>query len=96
MLEGMIYRHVPDVHAKRWFLPHAPAKLIYETVLHDCGVRRDRMYLEVFPRFGDVVSACVPVGIALAQQQGVLERGDDIVLVPVSAGMTAAVVQTTF
>jgi acyl-CoA:acyl-CoA alkyltransferase len=96
MLEDLIQRHVSDVHAKRWFFPHAPAKSIYETALHNCGVKRNCMYLEVFPRFGNVVSACVPVGIALAQQQGVLERGNEIALVPVSAGMTAAVVQTTF
>ncbi len=96
MLEDLIQRHVSNVHAKRWFFPHAPPKSIYDTALHNCGVTRDRMYVEVFPRFGNVVSASVPVGIALAQQQGVLEHGDNIVLVPVSAGMTAAVVQTMF
>jgi 3-oxoacyl-[acyl-carrier-protein] synthase III len=96
MSEELIQRTVPDVHAKRWFIPHAPAKPLCESILRNCGVKRDRMYLEVFPRFGNVVSACVPVAIALAQEQGVLDRGDQIVLVPVSAGMTAAVVQTAF
>ncbi len=51
------------------------------------------MFLDVFPRFGNVVSACIPVALGLAQEQGLLKRGDGMVFTPVSAGMVAACVQ---
>jgi 3-oxoacyl-[acyl-carrier-protein] synthase III len=96
MSEALIRSKIPEADSKRWYFPHAPAKTICEDVLRTCGVPRDRMYLEVFPRFGNVVSASVPLGISLAQEQGVLNRGDAIAMVPVSAGMVATVVQTVF
>ncbi len=96
MLTGLIPRVVPDILANRWYFPHAPGKTIYETGLGSCGVPRDRMYLDVFPRFGNVVSASIPLALGLAQEQGVLSRGDGIALVPASAGMVASVVQTVF
>ena len=96
LIGPLVQRTVPDPAAKRWYFPHAPSKTHYETLMPKYGVPRDRLYLEVFPRFGNVVSASIPVGISLAQEQGVLERGDDIAFVPVSAGMVASVVQTVF
>lgn len=96
MMGGMIGRYVPDCYTHRWYFPHAPARTIYETMLPKYGVPKERIYLDVFPRFGNVVSASIPLGISLAQQSGVLERGDSIAFVPVSAGMVASVVQTVF
>jgi 3-oxoacyl-[acyl-carrier-protein] synthase III len=96
MIGPMVQRTIPDIEAKRWYFPHAPSKTHYETLLPKYGVPRERIYLEVFPRFGNLVSASIPVGMCLAQEQGVLDRGDQIAFVPVSAGMVASVVQTTF
>jgi 3-oxoacyl-[acyl-carrier-protein] synthase III len=42
------------------------------------------------------VSASIPVALAQIQQEGMLNRGDDIAFVPVSAGMVASVVQLKF
>jgi acyl-CoA:acyl-CoA alkyltransferase len=96
MARASIPRVVPDLDAHRWYFPHAPATTIYETVLSEIGVPRGKMFLEVFPRFGNVVSAGVPLALALAHEAGVLQRGDSIAMVPVSAGMVAAVAQTVF
>jgi len=96
LIGPLIQRTVPDIGAKRWYFPHAPSKNHYETLLPKYGVPAERIYLEVFPRFGNLVSASIPVGLCLAQKQGVLERGDQIAFVPVSAGMVASVVQTVF
>ena len=60
------------------------------------GVPAERVFLQVFPRFGNLVSASIPVALRLAAQQRLLNRGDPIALVPVSAGMVASVVQFTF
>jgi 3-oxoacyl-[acyl-carrier-protein] synthase III len=96
LIGPLVQRTVPDPTTKRWYFPHAPSKTHYEILMPKYGVPRDRLYLEVFPRFGNVVSASIPLGISLAQEQGVLERGDEIAFVPVSAGMVASVVQTVF
>ena len=96
MMGGMIRRYVDDCYAHRWYFPHAPARTIYETMLPKYGVPRERIYLKVFPRFGNVVSASIPLGMSLAQREGVLKRGDSVAFVPVSAGMVASVVQTVF
>jgi 3-oxoacyl-[acyl-carrier-protein] synthase III len=96
MAMSLIPRVVPDILANRWYFPHAPAATLCESILERCGVPRERMFLDVFPRFGNVVSACVPLAIGLAQEQGVLQRGDGIVFTPVSAGMVASCVQAAF
>jgi 3-oxoacyl-[acyl-carrier-protein] synthase III len=96
MLDGLIRRCIADCDAHRWYFPHAPARTIYETMLPTVGVPKERIFLEVFPRFGNVVSASIPLGMSLAQQGGLLERGDSVAFVPVSAGVVASVVQTTF
>jgi 3-oxoacyl-[acyl-carrier-protein] synthase III len=96
MMGGMVGRCVADFNAHRWYFPHAPARTIYETMLPKYGVPKERIFLGVFPQFGNVVSASIPLGMSLAQQAGVLERGDSVAFVPVSAGMAASVVQTVF
>jgi len=96
MIGALIQQTIPDMALKRWYFPHAPSRTHYETLLPKYGVPRERLYLDVFPRFGNVVSASIPLGMRLAQEQHVLDRGDDIALVPVSAGMVASVVQTVF
>jgi 3-oxoacyl-[acyl-carrier-protein] synthase III len=96
MMGGMIQRCIPDRHAHRWYFPHAPARTIYESLLPTVGVPKERIYLGVFPQFGNVVSASIPLGMSLAQRDGVLERGDSVAFVPISAGMVASIVQTVF
>ncbi len=96
IMMDLLPRVVPDILANRWYFPHAPAATLCESIMERCGIPRDRMFLDVFPRFGNVVSACIPVAMRLAQEQGRLQRGDGIVLSPVSAGMVASVVQTSF
>ena len=96
MISHLIRTKISDVDAHSLYFPHAPAKGIVEQTLAECGVKRDKMFLEVFPRFGNVVSASVPLGLALAEEMGSLRRGDSMAFVPVSAGMVASVVQTTF
>jgi len=96
LIGPLVQQTISDPTTKRWVFPHAPSKTHYETLMPKYGIPRERLYLEVFPRFGNVVSASIPMGISLALEQGVLERGDDIAFVPVSAGMVASVVQTVF
>jgi acyl-CoA:acyl-CoA alkyltransferase len=95
-LGELMDRSIDTPASKVWYFPHAPSKTVYEEFLPKRGVPVEKIYLEVYPRFGNVVSASVPLGIRLAEAEGKLKRGDPICLVPVSAGLVASVVQLTY
>ncbi|MEL7509787.1 MAG: 3-oxoacyl-[acyl-carrier-protein] synthase III C-terminal domain-containing protein [Cyanobacteria bacterium J06554_1] len=78
------------------YFPHASSKTIYEESLSLYSISVSQVYLNVYPKFGNLVSASLPVGLSLAQAEGVLKSGDPIALIPVSAGLVAALVQLTF
>lgn len=94
LLGQLVQRTIPNPNTKRWYFPHTPCTSLYEN--NDWGVPPNKIYLKVFPRFGNVVSASIPVALGLAQEEGVLERGDPIALTSVGAGMVASVVQLSF
>lgn len=93
---NLIPRVIDNLNSKRWYFPHAPSKTVYETAFEMIDAPLDKLYLEVFPRFGNVVSASIPVALSLAQTRQEIRRGDPLALVPASAGMVASVVQFRF
>ena len=95
-LGELIRNTIDDVERNVWYFPHAPSKRIYEENMPKYGVPAEKVYLKVYPQFGNLVSASIPVGLALGKGEGTLKPGDSIALVPVSAGLVAAVVQLTF
>lgn len=95
-LGKVIAQSIDDVNHPAWYFPHTPSKTIYEEYMPTFGVSIEKVYLKVYPEFGNVVSASLPVGLCLAEEEGALQRGDPIALVPVSAGLVAAVVQLTY
>lgn len=95
-LGELITRSIDTPKSKVWYFPHAPSKTVYEEFLPKRGIPVEKIYLQVYPRFGNVVSASIPLGMRLAEEEGKLNRGDHIGLVPVSAGLVASVVQFTY
>jgi 3-oxoacyl-[acyl-carrier-protein] synthase III len=95
-LGELIRNTIQDVERNIWYFPHAPSKKIYEEDMPKYGIPAKKVYLRVYPQFGNLVSASIPVGLCLAQAEGVLKSGDPIALVPVSAGLVASVVELTF
>jgi 3-oxoacyl-[acyl-carrier-protein] synthase III len=88
---------IDDVERNVWYFPHAPSKKVYEENLpKHTNVSPVKIFLEVYPQFGNLVSASIPVGLSLAQTEGKLKRGDPIALIPASAGLVASVVQLIF
>jgi len=47
-------------------------------------------YFDIFPTYGNVVSASLPLAISLAQREGRLKRGDRVLLVMGGGGLTTA------
>jgi 3-oxoacyl-[acyl-carrier-protein] synthase III len=96
VLGKVIAESIDDVNYPVWYFPHSPSKTVYEEYMPTYGVPIEKVYLKVYPEFGNVVSASIPVGLCLAEEEGVLKRGDPIALVPVSAGLVASVVQLIY
>ncbi len=78
----------------RWF-PHTATKNPYRRLATALGVA-DKFYTRTFPQYGNLVSASIPVALATAAEEGDLRRGEHIVLCPVSAGMSLALVDFTY
>ncbi len=47
-------------------------------------------HFEIFPRFGNTVSASIPLAMSVALEEGRLERGARVLLIAGSAGLTTA------
>ena len=54
------------------------------------------VYYSVHPRYGNCVSASVPLGMSLAWQEGRLKRGDRVLIVVGSAGVSVGLSTFTF
>jgi 3-oxoacyl-[acyl-carrier-protein] synthase III len=85
----------PRREAIHWWFPHAASSEMCRRAEQRLDLD-GRVLYDVFPRFGNLVSASIPAGLKLAWKDGRLERGQRIVLCPVSAGMSLALVDFTF
>ena len=77
-----------------WF-PHAASLRACRHSAEQLGLG-DRLYSEVFPRFGNLVSASIPAAMELAWKNERLRRGSNVVLCPASAGMAFALVDFVY
>jgi 3-oxoacyl-[acyl-carrier-protein] synthase III len=71
----------------RMVFPHAASKKLYEDVGRAVG---SPPTYYVYPQYGNIVSASVPAGIALASQAGRIKPGDRLIGWVGSAGMSFA------
>ena len=72
----------------RAIFPHASSKKTWDEGAKSLGV--DHLLYHIYPRYGNVVSASVPAGMALAIAEGQIKRGDGIVGWVGSSGMSFA------
>lgn len=76
---------VPRDSIKRVF-PHASSKRDWDNGAHVLGI--EDLLFHVYPEYGNIVSASVPAGIALASDRGEIQPGDRLVAWVGSAGMS--------
>jgi len=74
--------------------PHASSKSAWAECAAECDVE-DKMYY-VYPKYGNLVSASVPAGIYLAEQENKIQRGDNLVGWVGSAGMSFSAYSLVF
>jgi acyl-CoA:acyl-CoA alkyltransferase len=81
----------PDI-----YFPHAASDAAYLSASKEHAVPVGKMYAKVFPNYGNIVSASIPMGMDMALKEGRLKRGHDVVLCPASAGMVYSAVRFTY
>jgi len=81
----------PDI-----YFPHAASDVAYLASADSIGIPEGKMYAKVFPTYGNIVSASIPVGMDMAIQEERLVRGNKVVLCPASAGMVYSVVRFVY
>ena len=74
--------------------PHAASKRAWELGADILGLKH-LMYF-IYPQYGNLVSASVPAGMALALEDGSLSRGDRILALVGSAGMSFSAISGIF
>ena len=57
------------------WLPHAASEANFRLIARKVGVG-ERLYTKVFRRYGNLISASIPAAIVMAQQDGMLRRGN--------------------
>jgi 3-oxoacyl-[acyl-carrier-protein] synthase III len=74
---------------------HAASEKAREVIGRRLGLPQD-MYYRTHARYGNTVSASVPLGISLAREEGRLRRGDRTLIIVGSAGISVGLASFTF
>jgi 3-oxoacyl-[acyl-carrier-protein] synthase III len=76
-------------------LTHSASTRVSMTGIHQLGLDPSRFY-DTFPRYGNTVSASLPLALACAIDDGALRRGGRVLMVMGSAGISTGVSAFTF
>jgi 3-oxoacyl-[acyl-carrier-protein] synthase III len=95
-LAPVVKQLVGDLNDPDIYFPHAASDAAYLAAAEDHSLPLDKMFAKVFPQYGNLVSASIPVAMHMAIDEGALKRGDKVVFCPASAGMVYGAVQFAF
>lgn len=95
-LAPLVRDTVGDLDEPDIYFPHAASDVAYLIAGKEIGIPEGKLYAEVFPHYGNIVSASIPMGMNMAIEEGRLKRGDKVVFCPASAGMVYSVVQFVY
>jgi 3-oxoacyl-[acyl-carrier-protein] synthase III len=95
-LAPVVKQVVDDFNEPDIYFPHAASDAAYLTATKQHGIPLEKMYAKVFPSYGNIVSASIPVGIDMALKEGRLKRGQKVVFCPASAGMVYGAVKFVY
>ena len=68
-------------------VPHQANYRIVDSAIKRMGVEREKVFLHL-ERHGNTSSSCIPVALTEATQQGLIERGDKVLIVGFGGGLT--------
>lgn len=95
-LASLAKQNIKDINEPDIYFPHAASSESYLEVGEMIGLKREKNYVDVYPKYGNLVSASIPVAMDMAIKENKLKRGDRVVLWPVSAGMVWCIAQFVY
>ena len=88
---GSLKKLMEEKHLKhedvKYFIPHQANIRIVEVIAKKLGIPFEKFYMNI-DRLGNTSSASIPMALNELNEQGLLERGDKIVLAGFGGGMT--------
>ena len=78
---GMTYDDIKLV------IPHQANYRIVESAVKRMGISHDKVFMHL-EKYGNTSASCIPVALAEAVEEGLIERGDKIILVGFGGGLT--------
>ncbi len=78
---GMTYDDIKLV------IPHQANYRIVESAVKRMGINHDKVFMHL-EKYGNTSASCIPVALAEAVEEGLIERGDKIILVGFGGGLT--------
>ncbi len=76
-------------------IPHQANYRIVESAVKRMGISDDKVFLHL-EKYGNTSASCIPVALAEAIEEGLIERGDKIILVGFGGGLTWGAVVLEF
>jgi acyl-CoA:acyl-CoA alkyltransferase len=95
-LVPLVKEMVGDLDLPDIYFPHAASDAAYLSASKNMSLPTEKMFSKVFPNYGNLVSASIPMGMHMAMAEGRLNRGNKVVFCPASAGMVYSAVQFAF
>jgi len=95
-LAPLVKQLVGDLNDPDIYFPHAASDAAYLSASKEMSLPLEKMFAKVFPSYGNLVSASIPVGMHMAITEGRLVRGSKVVFCPASAGMVYGAVQFAY
>ncbi len=92
-LLALTKRVLPNIDEHDIWLPHAASSTLWEEMGETLNINPEKNYTKVYPKYGNLVSASIPVGMNMALAEKKLERGKKVIFWPGSAGMSFCVSQ---
>ena len=68
-------------------IPHQANYRIVDSAIKRMGIEKDKVFLHL-EKYGNTSASCIPVALAEVVEQGLIKRGDKIILVGFGGGLT--------
>lgn len=74
-----------DIDGIDMVIPHQASHAL-ELIMKKCKIKKEK-YLDIFKEYGNMVSASVPFSLSYALDNGIVKKGDNVLLVGTAAGL---------
>lgn len=81
-----------DLSKYDYFLPHSATYDLIIKKSKKLGIPKEKILLNTFKSFGNLVSASIPASLYINEKEGKIKRGNNILLCPMSAGISLGLV----